>query len=96
MQKTQEIKNVKYTTKKSTTQLFWENLQLLVLALTILGQMTVGAWFLVGQGVWLVANLIATTRDFILHRPFADKVKNIVLTTITLSLILLNVFGGLF
>lgn len=96
MNRTQEIKNVKYRPQKTRAQLFWENLQLLVLALTILGQMTVGIWFLVGQGVWLVANLIATTRDFILRRPFADKLKNIVLTTITLSLILLNVFGGLF
>lgn len=87
-QKTQEKKPLKVT--------IWENMQLLGLTLTIIGQVTVGAWFLVGQGLWLVANLIAVTRNFILKRAMADKIKDITLTGITIGLILLNVFGGMF
>lgn len=94
---TPQINNVKFTDEtKSKSVIFWENVQLLGLALTIIGQITVGMWFLVGQGLWLVANIIAVIRDFILGRPSADKIKDIVLTAITASLIILNVFGGIF
>ena len=82
--------------KKSTAQLVWENLQLLGLALTIFGQITIGMSYLLGQGVWLVANIIALARDFALHRPPADKIKNGALLGITAGLICLNLFGGLF
>lgn len=73
--------------KKSKSQKVWENLQLLCLALTIFGQVTVGAVFLLGQGVWLASNLLSLVRDFALHRPAADKVKNAALTAITAGLI---------
>lgn len=82
--------------KKSKFIIFWENIQLLGLGLTIAGQITVGAWFIVGQGLWLVANIIAVVRDFILHRPMADIVKDSALTAITMALIALNLFGGMF
>ena len=84
------------TKEKTTKEKVWENIQLLGLSLTIIGQVTVGLWFLVGQGLWLAANLLAVVRNFILHRPMADKVKDITLTAITLGLIVLNLFGGMF
>lgn len=82
--------------QKTTKTKVWENMQLLGLSLTIVGQVTVGIWFLVGQGLWLIANLIAVVRNFVLHRPMADKVKDITLTAITTGLIVLNLFGGIF
>lgn len=82
--------------QKTTKTKVWENMQLLGLSLTIVGQVTVGMWFLVGQGLWLIANLIAVVRNFVLHRPMADKVKDITLTAITTGLIVLNLFGGIF
>lgn len=72
-----EIKHVKV----------WENLQLVVLGLTILGQLTVGPLFLLGQSVWLVANVISLVRDFVLRRPYADKLKNATMTAITVGII---------
>lgn len=84
------------TQKKDKKTLFFENLQLLGLALTIIGQCLVGIWFLVGQVLWLLANTIAVARNFVLKRPLADKIKDVVLTAITLSLIILNVFAGMF
>lgn len=65
----------------------WEQLQLVVLALTIVGQCVVGAWFLLGQGIWLVSNAIALIRDFKLGRPHADKIKNASMTAITVGII---------
>lgn len=90
----QDVKQLK--DKKKTSTLVWENLQLLGLALTIFGQVTIGASYLLGQGVWWVANLLALVRDFVLHRPPADKIKNAALLAITTGLIVLNVWGGLF
>lgn len=72
--------------KKPIKTLVWENLQLLTLAGTIAGQVIVGASFMIAQGVWLAANILALVRDFILKRPIADKVKNATLTGITAGL----------
>ena len=73
--------------EKTTKILVWENLQLLALAGTIVGQIVVGASFLIAQGIWLAANLLSLVRDFVLHRPIADKVKNACLTALTAGLI---------
>ena len=66
-----------------------ENLQLLGLALTIIGQVLVRFdLVLITQIIWLVANVIALGRDFYLYRPIADKIKNAALTALTLGLII--------
>jgi len=68
---------------------FVENLQLLGLALTIVGQVLVRFDLaLVAQTIWLVANIIALGRDFYLYRPAADKIKNAALSALTLSLVI--------
>lgn len=68
---------------------FVENLQLLGLALTIIGQVLVRFDLaLVAQSIWLAANVIALGRDFYLYRPVADKIKNAALSALTLSLII--------
>lgn len=77
-----EVKN------RTTAVKVVENLQLLGLALTIAGQVLVRFDLaLVAQSLWLAANLIAVGRDFYLHRPMADKVKNVSLTALTAGLV---------
>ncbi len=70
------------------------NIAYVSIALTVLGQITVGHLFYVGQGAYLVANIINCTRDIILGRPRADKVKNFTFFGITIGLIVLNVIRG--
>lgn len=65
----------------------WENIHYLVLVLTIVGQITVGGNFIVGQSIWLIANIITVTRCFVLKRPTADKVKDCTLLAITLGIV---------
>ena len=68
---------------------FVENLQLLGLGLTIIGQVLVRFDLaLVAQSIWLAANLIALGRDFYLERPAADKIKNACLTALTTGLVI--------
>ncbi len=69
---------------------FWDNMGYLILALLLIGQITVGWAFFLGQGAYLVGNVINVTRDFKLDRPKADKIKNICFTTITIGLIVIK------
>jgi len=83
----------KVKTTKSMKVLVWENLQLLCLAGSVAGQCVIGASFLIGQIIWLVVNAVTLTRDFVLHRPPADKIKNSVLLGITAGLIIAYLLG---
>lgn len=65
----------------------WNRALYFVLAALILGQMTVGISFFVGQGLYLAANAVSVARDFALDRPASDKVKNVCMLTITIGLI---------
>ena len=68
---------------------FVENLQLLGLGLTIMGQVLVRFDLaLVAQLIWLAANVLALGRDFYLERPWADKIKNAALTALTAGLVI--------
>ena len=74
-------------------QKFWENLQYVVLFLLIVGQATVGSWFVRGQCVYLSANVISITRSFALGRPMADKIKEVAMFGLTVALLLIKYFG---
>lgn len=78
---------------KTTKIKVWENLQLACLFGTILGQILVGGLYFVAQSIWLVCNVLALVRDFILHRPIADKIKNAGLCGVTVALIILRATG---
>jgi hypothetical protein len=79
----------------SKLEKFFEVINYLVLILLIVGQCTVGIDYLIGQTVYLSANLIATTRNFILKRPKADKVKECTCLGITIGLIGMYLLGGI-
>lgn len=74
---------------------FWENLQFVTLILLIVGQCTIGSMFYVGQGAYLIANLISVTRCFVLKRPMSDKIKDICCTAITIGLLAIKMLGGI-
>jgi hypothetical protein len=61
------------------------NAQYLVFVLLILGQVTIGKSYVLGQTVYLVANIISITRCFLLRRPKADKVKDMGCTVVTIG-----------
>ena len=87
---TEEITITEEKTRKERKHVkFVENLQLLGLALTIVGQVLVRFDLaLVAQLIWLAANIIALGRDFYLYRPVADKIKNAALTALTAGLVI--------
>ena len=87
---TEKVELTEATTRKERKHIkFVENLQLLGLALTIVGQVLVRFELaLVAQLIWLAANIIALGRDFYLYRPAADKIKNAALTALTTGLVI--------
>lgn len=66
-----------------------ENLNYVVLMGLIIAQCVIGKWYLVGQSIYLMCNVISVTRSIILKRPKADKIKDFSCTAITIGLILL-------
>jgi hypothetical protein len=70
---------------------FFENLNYVVLMGLIIAQCIIGKWYLIGQGIYLICNVISVTRDFVLKRPKADKIKDLSCTAITIGLILLAI-----
>ena len=68
-------------------QMVWKELNYLVLIALITAQCVVKADFLIGQFVYLFANILAFVRCFILRRPVADKVKDGCMLGITVGLV---------
>jgi len=72
----------------------WVNMGYLVMGLLLIGQITVGWLFMLGQGAYLVGNVLNVVRDFKLERPASDKVKNVCFTAITAGLIIIYMAKG--
>lgn len=68
------------------------NLAYISILFTVIGQCVVGGNFYIGQGGFLIANLVNVGRDFALNRPAADKIKNVTFLAITIGIILFNYF----
>lgn len=73
----------------------WERVMYLILALTVAGQVIINMNALAGQTVWLVANVLAVTRNVMLKRPASDMVKDVCMLGITAGLIA-AILGGAF
>ena len=73
-------------------KVFENQIGYMVMFLLIIGQCTVGEWFIFGQVIYLIANVSSVVRDFVLRRPNSDKVKNICFSAITVGLILIRIF----
>ena len=72
---------------------FWENSMYAVIILLVIGQITVGWLFYVGQGAYLIGNIISVLRDFKMNRPKSDKIKNLLFAAITIGLIMLRMLN---
>ena len=66
-----------------------ENLQYLTLVCLLSAQCIVGKNFVIGQVIYLIANMIAVYRSFALGRPTADKIKDSACLGVTIGLLVL-------
>ena len=77
--------------KKINSNVLWEIVGYVTLALCIFGQIAVGYIYLVAQFAYLVANIASVVRDFKLDLPNANKVKDVVFSAITVGLIVIKI-----
>ena len=71
-------------------QKFLENSMYAVLAILVIAQCVVGESFYIGQGLFLLGNIIKTIRTFTLDRPRSEKITDITFTAITIGIILIR------
>lgn len=71
-------------------QMVWKELNYLVLITLITAQCVVKADFLIGQFVYLFANILSFARCFVLQRPVADKIKDGCMLGITVGLVVMT------
>lgn len=73
--------------KLTRVEKIFKELNYLVLVALIVGQCVVKADFLIGQFVYLFANILSFVRCFVLGRPVADKIKDGAMLGITCGLV---------
>lgn len=72
----------------------WEIMGYIALGLLIVGQVTIGFSFWIGQVAYLVADIIVTIRCFAVKQETSDKVKNIALTAICVGVMIVKFISG--
>lgn len=70
----------------------WECVAYICLALTIAGQVFTTMNVLIAQIVWLISNVLFVARDFALHRPISDKVKDVAMLGLTIGIVIVLIF----
>ena len=71
---------------------FWEFIGYFSLAGLIVGQITIGFNFWIGQLAYLIADVFILIRCFAVKQATSDKVKNISMTAICLGVIIIKIF----
>ena len=72
--------------KKET---IWEIIGYVLLAGLVIGQVTIGYWYLFAQFVYLICNVTNVVRDFAQNMPTSYRVKDICFSALTLALIII-------
>lgn len=72
----------------------WEIMGYIALGLLIVGQVTIGFSFWIGQIAYLVADIIVIIRCFAVKQETSDKVKNIALTAICIGVMIVKFISG--
>ena len=73
-------------------QKFWEIIGYISLVGLIIGQITIGFSFWIGQTAYLISNIIITIRCFAIKQNTSDKVKNIALLSICIGIMIIKLF----
>ena len=68
----------------------WEINGYISIAGLIIGQITIGFSFWIGQIAYLISNIIITIRCFAIKQNTSDKVKNIALTAICIGIMIVK------
>lgn len=72
------------------TNKVWENIAYINIGLCLVANITVGYWYLLAQLIYLFCNTMNVVRNIALHRPVADKIRDIAFLGVTIGLIIIR------
>ena len=72
---------------------FWEFWNYVALVGLVIGQVTIGFFFYVGQVTYLITNIIILVRGFAVKLPKSDNIKNICMTALCLGVLIIKLMG---
>lgn len=77
------------TIKNYISNNLWDIVLYIAVAMTVLGQVIIGWQYYIGQGSFLIANVIYVVRDIKLERPKSDIIKDVIFSGLTISLMVI-------
>ena len=72
---------------------FWEIINYISLIGLIIGQVTIGFFFYIGQTTFLITDLIILIRSIAIKQSKSDIIKNVCMTAIAAAVLIIKVLG---
>ena len=73
-------------------EIFWEVVSYFILALLVIGQVTIGKYYLFAQAIYFIANICGVIRDCAIKLPKSNIIRDICFASISLGLIIIRIF----
>lgn len=79
--------------KKKTVKKFWEIVNYIALVGLVVGQITIGFFFYVGQITFLVTDIVILVRSIAIKQNKSDIIKNVCMTAIAVGVLIIKLLG---
>ncbi len=79
--------------KKKTVKKFWELVNYVALIGLIVGQVTIGFFFYVGQITFLATDIVILIRSIAIKQNKSDIIKNACMTAIAVGVLIIKLLG---
>ncbi|MBO7132087.1 hypothetical protein J6V85_02390 [Candidatus Saccharibacteria bacterium] len=79
--------------KKKTVKKFWEIVNYIALVGLVVGQITIGFFFYVGQITFLATDIVILIRSIAIKQNKSDIIKNVCMTAIAAGVLIIKNLG---
>ena len=79
--------------KKKTVKKFWEIVNYIALVGLVVGQITIGFFFYVGQITFLATDIVILIRSIAIKQNKSDIIKNVCMTAIAAGVLIIKLLG---
>ena len=79
--------------KKKTVKKVWEIVNYIALVGLVVGQITIGFFFYIGQTTFLVTDIVILIRSIAIKQNKSDIIKNVCMTAIAAGVLIIKLLG---
>ena len=79
--------------KKKTVKKVWELINYIALVGLVVGQITIGFFFYIGQTTFLVTDIVILIRSIAIKQNKSDIIKNVCMTAIAAGVLIIKLLG---